>query len=169
MDFDRAMRLALILLSLFPALWGLLAVLNNLSGFSGTVDNAVAPLLAMSQTYGLDSQAWRAIHSPLIASLALIVITGVEGLAGIVGALALFQLIRHYRADYQQFSRAKGLLVLACTLAIGVWGIGFMVIAGDWFLAWQKPSGLNTQLGGLLYMLPCLLTIIVAGIHKEAG
>jgi F0F1-type ATP synthase assembly protein I len=43
-----------------------------------------------------------------------------------------------------------------------------MVVAGDWFLAWQaKQDPLSTQLGAMIYFLPCALALIVAMIHRE--
>ncbi|WP_439066112.1 hypothetical protein ACSJL2_001413 [Serratia sarumanii] len=44
-------RLGCIVLSLFPALWGLFSLLNNTADFAGTARNAVGPLLAMQDTY----------------------------------------------------------------------------------------------------------------------
>ncbi len=54
------------------------------------------------------------------------------------------------------------------TCAILVWGVGFMVVAGDWFMAWQtKENPLSTQLGALLYMVPNTLALIVFLSHKQ--
>ncbi|WP_262772069.1 hypothetical protein [Enterobacter asburiae] len=40
-------RLAFIMLALFPALWGIFSLMNNIADFEGTAANAVAPLLSM--------------------------------------------------------------------------------------------------------------------------
>jgi len=40
-------RLGCIVLSLFPALWGLVSLWNNAADFAGTARSAVGPLLAM--------------------------------------------------------------------------------------------------------------------------
>jgi len=43
-----------------------------------------------------------------------------------------------------------------------------MVIAGDWFLAWERSKEpLGTQSGAMIYFLPCALALIVALIHGE--
>jgi hypothetical protein len=43
-----------------------------------------------------------------------------------------------------------------------------MVIAGDWFLAWEaKTDPLSTQLSAMIYFLPCALGLIVATLHHE--
>jgi len=42
------------------------------------------------------------------------------------------------------------------------------VVAGDWFMAWQaKVNPLNTQMGAMIYALPCITVIIVLLIQKE--
>ena len=41
--------------------------------------------------------------------------------------------------------------------------LGFMVVAGDWFLAWEASKDpLSTQLGAMIYFLPCALALILA-------
>ncbi len=61
-------------------------------------------------------------------------------------------------------------MILGCLTATLVWGIGFMVVAGDWFLAWERSKEpLGTQAGAMVYFLPCALALIVAMIHREDG
>ncbi|MCP1065095.1 DUF2165 family protein [Serratia symbiotica] len=43
-----------------------------------------------------------------------------------------------------------------------MWGLGFMVVAGDWFMAWHaKENPLAIQLGALVYMLSNTPVLIV--------
>ncbi|WP_127960278.1 DUF2165 family protein [Serratia microhaemolytica] len=165
--YKKSQRLAIIAMALFPTLWGLLALLNNTSGFAGTVQYAVQPMLAMTDTYGNPAQTWRAIESLWVAKVALGLITTVETLAGVLGLIALVKLIRTISAPYADFQRAKAWLIISCTLAVLVWGVGFAVIAGDYFLAWQSKQTLATQIGGLIYAIPCFLTLLLAVAHRE--
>jgi hypothetical protein len=71
-------RIALVVMALFPALWGLLGDLNNSTAFTSTANNTVKPLNAMTNTYGDPWQTWRAITAPWAATVALIVIMAVE-------------------------------------------------------------------------------------------
>lgn len=49
-------------------------------------------------------------------------------------------------------------------------GIGFMVVAGDWFMAWQaKENPLSTQLGAFLYAAPNMLALVIFMLHKESS
>ena len=168
MDLRLVKRLALVVMALFPALWGLLGDLNNVTDFSGTATNAVAPLIAMTNTYGNPLQTWRAITAPWAAPVGLILIMAVETAAGLFGAISIVVMLANLRGSAVDFASGKAWMILSCLFAILIWGVGFMVVAGDWFLAWQaKQDPLSTQLGAMIYFLPCALALIVAIIHHE--
>jgi predicted small integral membrane protein len=170
MDLRTAKRLALIVMALFPALWGVLGDLNNATSFGSTAANAVAPMLAMTNTYGNPLQTWRAITAPWGAPIALGIIMTVETAAGLFGVIAVVVMLLNLRASAPDFAKGKAWMILACLAAILIWGIGFMVVAGDWFLAWQaKTDPSATQLGAMVYFLPCALGLIVAMVHREDG
>ncbi len=161
-------RLACIIIALFPALWGLFSFLNNTADFSGTAQNAVAPLLAMTDTYGNPGLTWRAITANWAPYAGMAAITTMETLAGILASIGVIKMLISIGKDYQAFSRGKAWAMLGALCAISVWGIGFMVVAGDWFMAWQaKENPLNTQLGALLYALPAMMTVVILMLHKE--
>jgi predicted small integral membrane protein len=167
-DLRTVERLALIVMALFPALWGLLGDLNNVADFSGTAENAVKPLIAMTNTYSNPWQTWRAITAPWAPPVALACIMTVETAAGILGAVSVVVMLANLRASAAAFAKGKAWMILACLCAVLVWGVGFMVVAGDWFLAWQAAKDpLGLQLGAMIYFLPCALALIVAMIHRE--
>jgi predicted small integral membrane protein len=59
-------------------------------------------------------------------------------------------------------------MILACLCAVLVWGVGFMVVAGDWFLTWEaNKDPLGVQLGAMIYFLPCALALVLAMTHRE--
>jgi predicted small integral membrane protein len=159
-------RLALIVMALFPALWGLLGFLNDATDFNGTAANAVKPMIAMTGTYDNPWQNWRAITAPWAAPVALTLIMSTELVAGILGSIGLVSMLLRFRASAAEFARAKAFMILGCLGAVLVWGVGFMVVAGDWFLAWERSKD-GTQLGAMVYFLPCALALIVALIHRE--
>lgn len=168
MDLRLVKRLALIVMALFPALWGLLGDLNNASDFSGTVTNAVTPMITMTNTYHNPYQTWRAMTAPWEATAGLVIIMALETAAGVFGAISIAVMLVRIRGSAAEFASGKGWMILSCLFAVLVWGIGFMVIAGDWFLAWQAPKDpLGTQLGAMIYFLPCALALIVALLHHE--
>ncbi|MEN5276665.1 DUF2165 family protein [Brucella sp. TWI432] len=161
-------RLACIIMALFPALWGLFSFLNNTADFSGTAQNAVAPLLSMADTYGNPALTWRSITAGWAPYVGLAGITAMETLAGILATIGVLKMGTNLGKDYAAFARGKAWAMLGALCAIAVWGLGFMVVAGDWFMAWQaKENPLNTQLGALLYCLPCMMAVVVMMLHKE--
>jgi predicted small integral membrane protein len=161
-------RLALIAFALFPALWGFLGVLNDATDFNDTLVNAVKPMLEMTNTYGNPLQQMRAITEPWAATVALIGIMTVEGLAGLFGIIGLASMVLSIGKPYASFSRGKAWMMLGCLCAVLVWGVGFMVVAGDWFLSWEaKTMPLSNQLGGMIYFLPNALGLVFASLHRE--
>lgn len=161
-------RLACIVMALFPALWGLFSFLNNTADFSSTVQNAVAPLLSMADTYGNPALTWRAVTVEWAPYVGLGAITTMETLAGILAMIGVLKMVMSLGRDYSAFAKGKAWAMLGALCAISVWGLGFMVVAGDWFLAWQaKENPLNTQLGALLYTLPSMMAVVVMMLHKE--
>ncbi|MEH4266402.1 DUF2165 family protein [Klebsiella aerogenes] len=164
----RISRLVCLVMALFPALWGIFSFMNNIADFAGTARNAVEPMLLMKDTWNIPGQIWRAINLPEAPYIGLAVITTMETLAGILASVGLILMLRNFTKPYQQFSTGKAWAMAGATCAILVWGVGFMVVAGDWFMAWQaKENPLSTQLGALLYMVPNTLALIVFLSHKE--
>jgi predicted small integral membrane protein len=166
MELRMANRLALIVMALFPALWGLLGFLNDATDFNGTMTNAVRPMIEMVNTYNNPWQNWRALSAPWAAPLALTLIMTTEGIAGILGAIGLVAMLANLRGSARAFGKGKAFMMLGCMAAVLVWGVGFMVVAGDWFLAWERPKD-GTQLGAMVYFLPCALGLLAAMIHRE--
>ncbi|CAI1527726.1 Predicted small integral membrane protein (DUF2165) [Serratia quinivorans] len=161
-------RLGCIVLSLFPALWGIFSLLNNTADFSGTAQHAVAPLLAMQDTYQVPGLMWRAISVEWAGQVGLAIITLLESVAGITAAFGVVLMLKHLGHSYAAFARGKAWAMLGALCAIAVWGLGFMVVAGDWFMAWQaKDNPLAVQLGAMLYMVPNTLALIFLMLQRD--
>jgi predicted small integral membrane protein len=167
-DLRIVKRVALVVMALFPAMWGLLGDLNNATAFSSTASNAVRPLIEMTDTYGNPWQNWRAITSPWAAPIGLALIMAVETLAGVLGLISIVVMLANIRGSAAAFAKGNAWMILACLSAVLVWGIGFMVVAGDWFLTWEaNKHPLSTRLGAMIYFLPCALALIVAMFHQK--
>lgn len=164
----KASRFVCLVVTLFPALWGIFSFFNNIAGFSGTAQYAVLPLLSMQDTYNNSWLMWRSINVEWAGYLGLVLITTMETLGGIFASLGLIIMLKNFNKSYTLFSKGKAWAMLGASFAVLVWGVGFMVVAGDWFMAWQaKINPLNTQLGAMIYTLPCMITIITLLIQKE--
>lgn len=164
----NVMRLALIVFALFPALWGFLGLLNDATDFNDTVVNAVKPMIEMTNTYGNPLQQARAITLPGAATVGLIGIMTVETLAGICGLIGLVLMVLNIFGPTAKFEHGKAWMMLGCVFAVLIWGVGFMVIAGDYFLSWEaKTMPLSNQLGGMIYFLPNALGLLLAALYRE--
>jgi predicted small integral membrane protein len=162
-------RLSCIVLSLFPALWGIFSLLNNTADFAGTARHAVAPLFSMQDTYQVPGLMWRAITAPWAGMVGLALITLLESLAGITAAFGMVLMVKHLGHPYAAFAKGKAWAMLGALCAIAVWGLGFMVVAGDWFMAWQaRDNPLAVQLGALLYMLPNALALMLLMVQRDS-
>ena len=105
-------RLGCIVLSLFPALWGLFSLLNNTADFAGTARNAVEPLLAMQDTYQTPGLMWRAISADWACMLGLAVITALETLAGLLATAGVALMIGRLKGPYAAFAKGKAWAML---------------------------------------------------------
>ncbi|AEF44540.1 Protein of unknown function DUF2165, transmembrane [Serratia sp. AS12] len=162
-------RLSCIVLSLFPALWGIFSLLNNTADFASTARHAVAPLLSMQDTYQVPGLMWRAVTVPWAGIVGLALITLLESLAGITATFGIVLMVKHLGHPYAAFAKGKAWAMLGALCAIAVWGLGFMVVAGDWFMAWQaRDNPLAVQLGALLYMLPNALALMFLMLQRDA-
>lgn len=154
-------RLSCIILSLFPALWGIFSLLNNIADFANTARHAVGPLLAMQDTYQVPALIWRALSGQwagMVGYYHRVGIAGWDGCSG--GCCADGETFEPH--PYEMFAKDKAWAMLGALCAIVVWGLGFMVVAGDWFMAWKaKENPLAIQLGALVYMVPNTLVLIV--------
>lgn len=161
-------RLGCIVLSLFPALWGLFSLLNNTVDFVGTAHNVVGPMISMQDTYQTPGLMWRAITASWAGMLGLAIITTMESLAGILGALGVVMMVIRLKSPYTVFANGKSYAMLGALCAIAVWGIGFMVVAGDWFMAWEaKDNPLSLQLGALIYLTPNAFALLFMMLQRE--
>lgn len=170
MTMRTAQRLVLIVFALFAAIWGALGVLNDATDFTDTAQNAVKPLIEMTNTYGNPWQTLRAIKFAWAPPVALVGIMIGEAITGILAFIGLILMVAHLGGTPAAFARGKMWMMLGSAMGVLVWGVGFMVIAGDWFLAWEASTApLNTQLGAMVYFLPCALAVIAAMVHREEG
>lgn len=170
MDMRLAQRAALIVLVLFPAIWGWLGVLNDATDFTDTAQNAVKPLIEMTNTYGNPWQTLRAIKFAWAPPVALVAIMAGELLTGLLATIGLVLMLARFTGTPEAFARGKAWMILGSAMGVLVWGVGFMVIAGDWFLAWEASTNpLNTQLGAMVYFLPCCLALLAAMFHRETA
>ena len=117
-------------------------------------------MMRMEQTFGNPLQVWRAIDSPALAAIAYGTIAALEGVVSLIGAAAIYLMIRARSDNAQKFIKGIRLAKATCVYAFFVWGFFFFVIAGDWFLVWQSADLKPVQVDAVNYSAMVVFTLI---------
>jgi len=140
-------------LALIPAFEGVLGLLNDFQGAKSTLSDVITPLLSMQTVQPEFIHSWRAIHSPELQVLAYYFLASLEGVIGLLAIIGVIGMIKNFRNDNEHFMHAQAWARAACIFGILIWGLGFFVIGGDFFLSWQSSTLGYFQGGGLNYAL----------------
>ncbi|MES2204866.1 MAG: DUF2165 family protein [Pseudomonadota bacterium] len=146
-------RLFQIGLALIPAFEGILGLLNDLEGAKSTLASVIVPLLSMQTVQPEFVHSWRGIHNPALQEMAYYFLASLEGVIGLLAIISIVGMIKNFRQDDVHFLHSQAWARGACMFGILIWGFGFFVIGGDFFLAWQSSSLGYFQGGGLNYAL----------------
>ena len=155
-------------LALIPALEGLLGLLNDIQGASASLQSVIVPLLSMQGVQPAFIHSWRAIHSPELQVFAYYLLAGAEGMIGILATVSILKMIKHFRDEGLYFVQAQAWARAACVLGILVWGLGFFVVGGDFFLSWQTTNLSYLQVGGLNYALMMLIPYLLLKKYEHS-
>jgi predicted small integral membrane protein len=122
----------------------------------------------MDSVFPGSTQQWRAIHSAPVQQLFYLAIIGTEVLSGallFLGAVALFRQMRSERG----FDRALALPVAGLTVAMLLYGAGFLAVGGEWFLMWQSKSWGGSDAAGRFFLLNAAVLIVLLAGRGAAG
>ncbi len=150
-----------------------MALLLGLVAFNNIVDYGsnwafVQHVLAMDTIFPDSTQRWRAIHSPQLQQLAYLAIITVEALSA--GLLALGAATLFWRAgDAQGFAGALPLAVAGLTLALLLYGAGFLAVGGEWFLMWQSRSWGGSDSAARFFLVNAAVLIILLAERPPTG
>jgi predicted small integral membrane protein len=145
-----------------------MALLLGLVAFNNIVyygDNwtYVQHVMGMDTVFPGSTQRWRAIHSAPVQQFFYLAIIGAEALSGgllMLGAAALF---RQTRSE-SGFDRALALPVAGLTVAMLLYGGGFIAVGGEWFLMWQSRSWGGSDAAARIFLLNAtVLIVLLAG------
>ncbi len=132
------------------ALFFLLVAFGNLTDY-GTNQAFVQHVLAMDTIFPESTLRWRAITAPWAQELAYWAIIAWELATGLILALASLRLVRS-ACDGERFRAARPLAILGLTLGALLYGLGFIVVGGEWFAMWQSPTW-NGQAGATRFLV----------------
>jgi predicted small integral membrane protein len=129
-------RCSKILLVASVALFTTLVVFNNITDY-GSNYAFVEHVLRMDTTFPNNKGMWRAITSPTLHHAAYMLIILMDALLCWAGAVKLLGALRK---EVIEFNRSKNVAIAGLTLGFCLWFMGFIGIAGEWFLMWQSPQ-----------------------------
>ena len=136
-----------------------LAAYGNVTDY-GTNWAFVRHVLAMDTIFPDSTVRWRAITDPGIAAVAYGVIIVWEAATAVVLLVAAARMARA-AADSQRVAATRPLAVAGLTMGLLLYGLGFLVIAGEWFAMWQSQAWNGTASASHFIMLIGLTLLVV--------
>ncbi len=116
----------------------LLVGVDNLLDYQTNFE-AVRHIMSMD-TLPSDAFAWRAVTSPALHHLVYWLIIATEIAAAALTFLGCFRLYRVIAASAGTFNAAKATAVLGLSLALALYLLGFLGVAGEWFEMWRSTD-----------------------------
>ena len=116
----------------------------------GRVDNVIYPASIIP-----------AITSPALIWLALIVVVGLEFLAGLFAAKGAWDLWNARNAPAAEFQAAKSNALIGCGIGLVVWLGLFTVLGGALFQMWQTEVGGGSLGDSFSFFVACGLVWII--------
>ena len=154
-----AIRLSKVVMAGGMALWAFLVTLNNVTDFQSNFV-FVQHVLSMDTVFPETTLKWRAITDPTIQAVAFWVIIAVEALTSLAVLAAAWCMATKLWASKAEFQKAKAVTAIGIVLGFGLWFIGFIAIAGEWFVMWQSSTW-NAQDDSFYFVI----TILAIGIY----
>jgi len=146
------------------AIFFTLVALGNVTDYD-TNHAFVMHVLAMDTIFPNSTLAsWRAITDPNLQEIAYWGIIAWEILTAVVLWIAALRLWME-RDSGPAFQSVKGMAVVGLTMAFLLYGLGFMVIGGEWFAMWQS-SDWNGQAAATRFLVLIGLVFLVV-LHRD--
>ncbi len=150
------------------ALFAFIVAFNNITDFD-TNFAFVNHVLRMDTTAPGNPLMYRAVTSDTLLHIAFIGIIGVElgvCLSFLAGALSLW---RARNASPLAFVRSKKWIYVGAMLAFLLWYIGFLVIAGEWFLMRQSKVWNTMESAFRIHAAMLLALIYISQAEPEVA
>ncbi|MGW1279240.1 DUF2165 domain-containing protein [Streptomyces tsukubensis] len=146
-----------------------LVAFGNITDF-GTNREFVRHVLAMDTTFRDEDVMWRAVESRTVADIAYVAIIVWETLAAAVLLVAVGLWAGALRRGRDP-ERARRATTLGLIMVLLLFGLGFIVIGGEWFQMWQsadwnglEPAGRNVMVAAFV-----LIVIYLPGVSGGQG
>jgi predicted small integral membrane protein len=154
------LRIAKILLVVAVAIYYSLVVFNNITDY-GSNYQFVRHVMMMDSTFPGNHGMWRAANSPAWHTAFYISIIAWEVVTALLCWWGALRLAGTVRGTAPAFNRAKGVAVVALTLALLMWLVAFLSVGGEWFLMWQSKMW-NSQDASRMFAVIGIVLLFVA-------
>lgn len=148
---------------LLAGLWAL----NNLLNWS-TAHGAVAYALSQENQSGYLVHIVPPIHSPVAATIGLIVIVVTEATAGALSLSGAWRMWSRRHSETTEFAAAKRFAVLGAGLAVLNWFLAFLVIGGTVIMMGQAEGMEGAMRGAANMASLSILSLIYLSMAEPA-
>lgn len=132
-------RLIKILFACAVGLYMALVCLNNVMDYPSNF-TFVSRVSTMGDTFSLERNGWRSVHSVFLHHVFFVVIILWEAIVALCLVVGVTHMIRKYRAPVFEFRKAKAVAATGLALGVLLWFGVFIAIGGEWFLMWQSRT-----------------------------
>ena len=144
-----------------------LVVLGNLTDF-GTNYEFVRHVLLMDSTVPGNHEMWRAVQSPYLHLAFYWSIIAWEAATMVLVWWGLAALIRAMGRSAAEFNVQKRIAIVALTLSLIMWLVGFLVIGGEWFSMWQSRTWNGQEEAFRMFVVVSLVLLLLLQPDSEA-
>ncbi|MFZ3215921.1 MAG: DUF2165 domain-containing protein [Candidatus Acidiferrales bacterium] len=159
----RATKLAMIFA---VALFYLFVVFNNLADYDSNYQ-FVRHVLMMDSTFPGNHGMWRALNPPAWHTGFYLAIIAWEIAILVLCCWGGWRLARALRGSAEEFHRAKSISIVALTLAMLGWLVGFLTVGGEWFLMWQSRTWNGQDAAFRMFAVTGIVLLLVAQRDTE--
>ncbi len=127
----------------------------------------VQHVMSMDTIFPNSTLKWRAITSPQLQTLAYWAIIAWEAATAVVlwiGAIRLLSMV-----NSAGFGRAKTVAVAGLTMGFLLYGVGFVIVGGEWFAMWQSQiwNGETKAFQFIGMIIAVLLVLLIPEAGEE--
>ncbi|RZS31448.1 putative small integral membrane protein [Herbihabitans rhizosphaerae] len=158
------LRVAFAVLTALGALYMGLVAFNNITDFN-TNKAFVQHVFAMDTTFKSPNVMWRAITNETLVVIAYVLIIVWEALTAIALGMGLVLWLRSF-SDSTRGSAARTWSTIGWSMMIALFGIGFIVIGGEWFQMWQSQKWNGLQAATQNFIVASA-GLIVTQFHRK--
>jgi predicted small integral membrane protein len=143
------------------ALYYTLLVFNNITDFNSNYQ-FVRHVVMMDSIFPENRGMWRALNQPAWHLAFYISTIAWEFLTMILCWWGGYRMALALRGTAVAFARAKRISIVALALALLMWLVAFLTIAGEWFLMWQSKVWNGQEAAVRMFTVIGIVLLLVA-------